>query len=116
MKVNLVSTDQSPICVEVSGNITQRDVSPFSEPLGDVIGHDAYGKHVIIDMRAVEVLDSSGVNWLLSCHKRFKESGGKIVLHSVSPVALNVLKVLSMHLVLQIADTKDKAIAMLEAS
>lgn len=114
MKVNLLSTDESPVSVEVSGNVTQRDVSPFSEPLGDLIGPDAYSKAVIVNLRSVDVLDSSGVNWLLSCHKRFKEGGGRIILHSLSPVALNVLKVLSMHLVLSIADNKDKATAMLE--
>ena len=64
-------------------------------------------------MTNVELLDSSGISWLLVCNKRFRQAGGQIVLHSLSDVALNVLKVLNLQTVLQLASTREDAIRMI---
>ena len=86
MELSLKESSDAALYAELSGRVTQNDISPFTEPLGKELGADAYGKNVLLDLHNVEVLDSSGISWLLVCHKRFREAGGKLVLHSVSPV------------------------------
>ena len=84
MKVAIESKDPSAICVQVTGKITQHNISPFREPLSDLLGPDVYQGRVLLDMSEVEVLDSSGVSWLLSCHKKFRTAEGNLLLHSLS--------------------------------
>lgn len=114
MKLSIQSDDGTRSEVVLGGQITQRDVSPFQEPLGDALGPDAYKRRVMVDMQDVEMLDSSGVGWLLVCNKRFKEGGGALVLHSFSPTVSNVLKVLNMHQVLPMADDEQHARQLLD--
>ena len=97
MKVSIHSDDGQAVRAYVAGKITQQDVSPFTEPLGEALGTGGYKRHVLLNMEDVEMLDSSGVGWLLTCHKRFRETGGTLVLHSYPPVVANVLRVLNIH-------------------
>src|SRR6056297_2860794 len=103
MKLSIDSNEHGIARARVSGKINQSQVSPFTEPLGDALGPDAYQQSVLLDMSEVEMLDSSGVSWLLSCHKRFRSAGGELVLHSLSDIALNVIKVLNLKSVFRVA-------------
>ena len=114
MQLSLQSDDSGIVQVQVTGKVTQKHINPFSEPLSDLLGPDVYSRKVLLDMRGVDFLDSSGIGWLLVCHKRFREAGGKLVLHSPSPLARNVLKVLNMQLVFKVADDEDEALQMVE--
>lgn len=116
MKLKIAATDNGVVRAKASGKITQADVSPFLEPLGEAIGDDAYERCVLLDMAEVNTLDSSGVSWLLVCQKRFREGGGKLVLHSLSDVAMNVLRVLNLQTVLKLASDEDEAAQLIEES
>lgn len=108
MNLAILSEEADVVRVQVSGRIDQKEISPMTDPLGDVLGADAYSRIVLLDMSAVEMLDSSGVGWMLACNKKFREAGGRLVLHSLSLLARNVFKVLNMHLVLtMVADESD---------
>lgn len=110
MKVAIESKDPNAICIQVTGKITQSDISPLREPLSDLLGPDVYEGRVLLDMSEVEVLDSSGVSWLLSCHKKFRTSDGNLLLHSLSPSVSNVLRVLNLDTILAISDSKEEAL------
>jgi anti-anti-sigma factor len=71
------------------------------------------GDAVLIRIEGRVSQDSSGVNWLLVAQKRIHEQGGKLVLHSLSPIANNVLKVLNLHSVFQVAESEAAALRML---
>jgi anti-anti-sigma factor len=112
MQLSLVSNEGGIVRIQVTGKVNQKNISPFSEPLGELLGLDAYNRNVLLDMHDVTALDSSGIGWLLVCNKRFREAGGRLVLHSLSPLARNVLKVLNMQLVFRVADNEQDAIEM----
>jgi anti-anti-sigma factor len=110
MNLSITSESNADVtCVELAGRISQRDLSPFDEPLRDLLGENAYDRKVLLDMESVEALDSSGVSWLLTCHKRFQDAGGKLVIHNVSPIAKDVLKILNLHKVLHLANDQQEA-------
>ena len=102
MNVTLVS-DQGPISLAITGQVVQRNISPFSDPVDEVVEGDTYGQQVLLDMSGVEMFDSSGVSWLLRCHKRFRESGGALVVHSLSPTVSDVIRLLKIDQVLSVA-------------
>ena len=100
--------------VDVTGNVTQDQVAINADPLRELLGSDVYSRTVLLNMKGAPFLDSSGVSWLLITHKRFKDNSGRFILHSIPTVVLNVLKVLRMHLVFEIAESETDAANMLE--
>ncbi len=112
MKLTVQSENGDPVLLRVEGRVSQRDVDendPFIASLGD----NAYTRRLVVDLSEVASLDSSGVNWLLVAQKQMHAQGGELVLHSLSPIANNVLKVLNLHTVFKVADSEGAAIRML---
>lgn len=95
--------------VAVLGEVSQKNLNSEQDPLADLLGPDCYQARVLLNLHGVEVLDSSGVGWLLACHRRFRTGGGTLVLHSLSPFARDVLKVLNMHLLFKMAEDERSA-------
>ncbi len=85
-------------------------LSPYDEPLAVAIGSEAYQRRVLLNLSAVTGMDTSGVNWLLTLQKRMDAAGGRLVLHSLSPAARNVVRVLKLHRALQVAVDETDAV------
>jgi anti-anti-sigma factor len=111
MKLSLQSENGDSVLLNLEGRVSQRDVE-LSDPIVETLGENAYSRNILVDMSEVASLDSSGVNWLLTSQKRMREEGGQLVLHSLSPIAMNVLKVLNLHTLLKLADTESAALRL----
>jgi len=111
MKLSLQSEQGNSVLLNLEGRVSQRDVE-LSDPFVDTLGENAYSRQILVDMSEVASLDSSGVNWLLVAQKRMREHGGQLVLHSLSPISMNVLKVLNLHTLLKLADTESAALQL----
>ena len=109
MKMTIAREDGDIVNVAVAGAITQRELNTDTDPLGELLGPAGYARKVMLDLGNVSYLDSSGVGWLLKCHKRMRQQGGRMVLHSFSPVVSNTIRVLKLEKVLDIAETVDAA-------
>lgn len=109
MKMKLAGEEGNLVKVSVSGPVTQRELAPQDEPLGELLGPAGYSRQVLLDLADVSYLDSSGVGWLLTCHKRIKQAGGRFIVHSYSPIVSNVLRVLKLERVLQLAENAKAA-------
>jgi anti-anti-sigma factor len=96
MKLSLDQSDGDSIRVAVSGKITQHDFGPIQEPLEALVGPGVYAKQVTLDMSDATYMDSSGVGWLLTCHKRMREAGGKLQMGNVQPLIANMLRLLKL--------------------
>lgn len=75
----------------------------------NVYGEDIYKQRVMVNMAKTTHVDSTGIEWLLNCHKRFQEQGGKLVLHNLSPATQKLFQMMRMHLVLNIASDENSA-------
>src|SRR5687767_11314486 len=93
MKLSIDSDDGSMVCMKIAGSVTQQEISLLEDPLSDLLGPEAYKRRVCMDLGNTGFLDSSGINWLILNHKRFREHGGKLVLHSLPPLVMNVIKI-----------------------
>lgn len=112
MHVSVESDNGEAVLLLLEGSVSQRDVA-LNDPIADALGEDGHARRIAIDMSEVASLDSSGVNWLLVRQKQMRKAGGKLVLHSLSPIAMNVLKVLNLHTVFKLADSQDEAVRLL---
>lgn len=109
MKLTLGTDDGQTVRVAVAGEITQKTVSPLEEPLAELLGPDCYARQVCLDMSESPYLDSSGIGWLLKCHKQFRQSGGKLVLQSPQPLVANTFRVLNLEKVFNLGSASATA-------
>ena len=75
-----------------------------------------YGKKLLLNLAQTDFVDSAGVSWLLVCHKRCREAGGQLVIHSLTPMVRQVLGVLRLDQVFQLADDPARARALLDGA
>lgn len=70
------------------------------------------GSHkLVLDLGGVDYLSSAGMRMLLSTTKKLKGISGKIVLCSVTPNVMDVLKMSGFDHVLDMVKTRNEAIA-----
>ena len=110
MEATIQSVDGEHCRVSVGGEVIQRQLRKFTDPLEAEQG--IYGKKVLCDLSGTSLLDSAGVSWLLVTHKRCRENHGRLVLHSVPDLIMNVIKVLRLNLVFDIADDEAAAVKL----
>ncbi len=96
MKLSIANDNGQTVQVKVSGKITQHDFGPVHEPLVELLGPTTYRRHVCLDLSDASYMDSSGVGWLLACHKRMREVGGRLTMQNVHPVIANMLRLLKL--------------------
>lgn len=106
--------DQNVTELETSSEISQKYLTPEVDLLKGLLGDDVYQQKVMLDLSQSPFVDSSGVGWLIQCHKEFKAHGGKFVIHSVPPRLMQVFRLLKMEKVLHFADNRAQALKMLE--
>jgi anti-anti-sigma factor len=96
MKLAIAKNDDQLARVNVSGKVTQHDFAAAQEPLADLIGPSVYSRQVTLDLGDTIYLDSAGVGWLLTCHKRIREAGGTLKLDNVPSIVANLLRLLKL--------------------
>jgi anti-anti-sigma factor len=96
MKLAIAKDDSQGVRVAISGKVTQHDFTGKPEPLVDLLGPTVYGRNVTLDMSDTMYLDSAGVGWLLTCHKRTREAGGSLKLDKTPSIVLNLLRLLKL--------------------
>jgi anti-anti-sigma factor len=79
-----------------------------------VLGAQWATQRVALNMDNVPYLVSAAIGWLLTSQKQFREAGGMVVLHSVQPNVLNILKLLKVERVIPIVADEKAAAATLK--
>jgi anti-sigma B factor antagonist len=102
----LLLADERPLLhLACAGELRLPDFSPAAEPLAAALGPDVYARSVLLDLDGVSYLDTSGLSWLVHCHERCEQAGGRLVLCRVPPQAGMLLRLLHLDRVLQTAAT-----------
>ena len=114
MELEKVSDDGNVLRLKAKGCVKQSAATVELEPLGALLGERGYGRKVLLDLSEADFVESSGLSWLLVCHKRFRQAGGKVVLHSVPVVVMQVLQVLSLDRAFDMADDDSAALGILK--
>jgi anti-sigma B factor antagonist len=102
MQLKIASDDGQSVRVAVAGPVTQRELDADRDPLAELLGPSAYSRLVRLDLSSTSLMDSSGIGWLLLCHKRMQQSGGKLTLHAPHPAVSNVIQVLKLERVFEV--------------
>jgi anti-anti-sigma factor len=109
MKLTLVSDDGGVLLVRCEGQISQLRFQVDGNPFEDLLGAECFRRPVLLDLERAEWIDSSGISWLIVSHKRFLQSGGALVLHTLPPRIRQVLQFCRMDKVFNLAANESEA-------
>ena len=109
MEIHLLENENGLVRLETSGKITFQMSEDGKEPLSMLCGDGIFNRKALLDLRLSNLIDSSGVGWLLSVHKRFEAAGGKLILHSLSPMSAHAMRTMRVHMVLNLAQDESSA-------
>jgi anti-anti-sigma regulatory factor len=114
MKLSVKSDDGALLLLQCEGAITVTQVQQGLQPLEELLGPPGFSRRVLFDLEKTNFIDSSGVSWMLVCHKEFVRASGRIVFHSAPPLVRQTLDLLRMSLVLYLAtdETAARKVAM----
>jgi anti-anti-sigma factor len=100
MELQLVDTADGSIRVKATGPITPDAPEHPRDPLIGLLGPQVFERRVALDLEEADFISSSGIGWLLYCHKRFEQHGGKLELGKVSKPIDQVLRLMRLQTVL----------------
>jgi anti-anti-sigma factor len=109
MKLTLKSTDGGIIKLDCEGSIAGG--MSGENPIEAVVGYGCYGSPTMLNLEKAAAINSTGVAWLVRCHKNFEQNGGRLVLYSLPPSIDHVLRLLNMTALLHIAGNEEEAVA-----
>ena len=94
--------------VAVSGELDISTSPWLRDRLVELAGSDA--KRIVVDLEAVEFLDSTGLGVLVGGLKRMRSNGGDLVLVCTKPRILKVFEITALTKVFEIFGTRDEAV------
>jgi len=115
MELTILSSDNDVVRMRLSGEVVQATLPGLSERIETLLGSEDYRRRVLLDLAQTPFIDSSGLGWLLALNKRFRESAGMLVLHSVLPMVLDVIRVMRLDRVLHVVEDQQAALSMVQA-
>jgi anti-anti-sigma factor len=83
--------------IRAEGEIRTVEESGDLEGFAEILGPRRYRQKILLDLEDAPHIDSSGVSWLVHFHNSSRAAGGMLILHSVPPAVMAVLKLLGMH-------------------
>ncbi len=109
MRLTLLSHSEQLIRLECEGDITQYQFTPGRDPVQDLLGPYIYRQCVLLSLEKTTYIDSSGISWLISTHKQFERAGGRLILHTLTPMVQQVVQLLKLNTILTIAGSEADA-------
>src|SRR5262245_19094407 len=95
LNLNVLGEDGDAVHVRCEGSLSQQQTAD-GHPLERLLGPEVFARRVRLNLEYVEFLDSTGIGWLVECHKRFRRGGGALSLCDLPPRILQVLQFCSM--------------------
>jgi anti-anti-sigma factor len=108
MPITVLSNTEKATKLKLTKQMTFSDINAGADPLVKLLGDDVYSGKVLIDMSESDYIDSSGVGWLIASNKRFNQSGGKLLIHSLQPQVRKIFSVLQMQHVLNLRENDNE--------
>jgi anti-sigma B factor antagonist len=103
------NVDDRTHVIVVSGEIHVSTAPEFSRLLSDAIGQ---GKtQVVLDLSAVEFIDSTGLSVLLNGLRRLTRVGGRMALVCTNPTVLRLFVITRLDSTFEIVGTREAALA-----
>ncbi|NQT12455.1 MAG: STAS domain-containing protein [Planctomycetes bacterium] len=105
-----VLADDDVLRLEAIGPIRGVELTLESEATKQIMGGKTIPPMVLLSLEKGRFIDSNGLAWLVAVNRRFGKMDGKLVLHSIPASILDLLKMMRLDQVLNLADDEPAAI------
>ncbi len=113
MRFEAAAADASTTVVTVAGEVTFSNVNGLGRELASVL--NAGARNLVIDLREVAFIDSSGLSALLTASAQARERGGAVALvHGAQPPS--IFRFRGVERLLSLYDSRDAALADMRSS
>jgi anti-anti-sigma factor len=113
MKLRLRSEEATGLCeIQADGAIRTVEAPRDLRDIEEMLGPQCYRRKILLDLQYAPHIDSSGACWLIHFHKRSQTAGGMLILYSVPPGVMSVLRLLGIHQYLNLAADQRAARAL----
>jgi anti-sigma B factor antagonist len=106
--------DATTRLIVVRGEIHVTTAPEFSSRLNEAIASGA--RAVVIDLAAVEFIDSTGLSVLLNGLRRVTRSGGRLALVVTNPTVLRLFEITKLDSTFDIQPSREAALERLQAA
>lgn len=106
MKISQEPTGEG-VKIVLQGELTLQTYAQLEAALKEAV--ESKLKNVVVDMRKVDYVDSSGLRLLVDYHHQFSYLQGKLVLSGVTPSVRKVIEVTHLNQVFTIQDDPDSS-------
>ena len=100
------------VVVDIAGKVTIGYDAKMRDTINEA--REAGAKNILLNMRGVTRLDSSGIGELVAAHASVTNAGGRLLLVGLPDKVATVLQITNLLGVLELFDDIDEAIAALE--
>lgn len=94
--VKSLAEEDGCLHLECGGNLDFTTLADDNDPLTTALGADVYSRRVLLNCEKLGFVDTTGIGWLIDCHKRCTQHGGRLVLYAVPPLAEQLIKLLHL--------------------
>ena len=112
MELKVHSDDGGVLRLSLTGRIAMAVLAEESEAISRLLGDRGYTRSVLLSLEHADSIDSAGLSWLVVNHKRFLQSGGSLVVHSIPFNVMEILKMMRLDRVLTLAEDESKAMEL----
>ncbi|MEO3825052.1 STAS domain-containing protein [Actinomadura sp. B10D3] len=70
-----------------------------------------HGDHLVLDLAALEFMDSGGLSVIVACYKAVTAAGGSLVLAAPRPIVRRALEITGLHRRIPVTQTLEDALA-----
>jgi anti-anti-sigma factor len=115
MKLDLLSNENKLIRIQNKGTITLVDVNG-DNPLETLLGTDCFPNKILLNLEQTNYIDTAAVSWFIQCHRACQNAGGRFIIHSIPPMVAQILDLLRMNELLNLAEDETEALAMAQGA
>ena len=101
------------VVLDVKGRVTIGHDAELREAIREAV--DAGAQNILLNMKRVTKLDSSGIGELVAAHITISREGGRLLLVGLAANLAAVLQITQLLGVLELFDDADSALATLES-
>jgi stage II sporulation protein AA (anti-sigma F factor antagonist) len=98
------------LIVEIDGELDLATSSTFREVVDEKLNHYDSIKHLILDLKKVNFIDSSGLGVIMGRFRRLNQHGGKISAVNVSDQIKRILQLSGLLKIMEIYDDRHSAL------
>ncbi len=109
----LVTYQKDNAIVRVSGSILGDDRIQLSDKIQELV--ESGGKNIILNLKAVELMDSVGLGMLVALRDSLMRRGVRLLLSNVDRSVKSLLLITRLNNVFDLYDTEDEALTDLDS-